>query len=398
MERDRLKAKLEALRQDHKRKVMIKILGRLGNMQYFVAWSHWYNATVRMHQFEVEKKIRDLRAELKDYETKTAEMESEAQRRADEAAKMSLGAASDSQRKLILKIMTKLTQGLARMGFNQWHAQAFGAKLQKQLMKKIIKRLYNAQLNKGFIAWKTITQKWNLFAKLELKEKLIAELADLEAKAKEYKLGAEQRQEDAAAAALARATGAQKDLATAVAASGAERSSPAILDRVKMAMVPFCMALLAVIAPLGAVGLAPRPSAEPRASASCARRDALLGGMPLVAAALGGVPLAALADGEESTLGEGELGSTTAMPFTTPLPAREKRGVFKCYEERDGKVIDVCKEQRIAEKAAAPPVKRNVERDVDMKEINRVLAEQKLKKSQIVLRETPEWLKSTRDD
>ena len=212
MERDRLKAKLEALRQDHKRKVMIKILGRLGNMQYFVAWSHWYNATVRMHQFEVEKKIRDLRAELKDYETKTAEMESEAQRRADEAAKMSLGAASDSQRKLILKIMTKLTQGLARMGFNQWHAQAFGAKLQKQLMKKIIKRLYNAQLNKGFIAWKTITQKWNLFAKLELKEKLIAELADLEAKAKEYKADAEKRQEDATAAALARATGAQKDL------------------------------------------------------------------------------------------------------------------------------------------------------------------------------------------
>ena len=118
----------------------------------------------------------------------------------------------------------------------------------------------------------------------------------------------------------------------------------------------------------------------------------------MVAAALAGVPLAALADGEESTLGEGELGSTMAMPFTTPLPAREKRGVFKCYEERDGKVIDVCKEQRIAEKAAAPPVKRNVERDVDMKEINRVLAEQKLKKSQIVLRETPEWLKSTRDD
>ncbi|KAH8057289.1 mannosyl-oligosaccharide 1,2-alpha-mannosidase [Aureococcus anophagefferens] len=84
--------------------------------------------------------------------------------------------------------------------------------MQQQKMKKIIKRLYNAQLNKGFIAWKTITQKWNLFAKLELKDKLIAELADLEAKAIEYKADAEKRQEDAAAAALARATGAQKDL------------------------------------------------------------------------------------------------------------------------------------------------------------------------------------------
>ncbi|KAH8085039.1 mannosyl-oligosaccharide 1,2-alpha-mannosidase [Aureococcus anophagefferens] len=212
LERDRLKAKLEGLREDHKRKVMAKILGRLGNMQYFVAWSAWYNATVKMHQMEVEAKIRELKKELKEYTTKTAEIEEEAQRRADEAAKMSLGAASESQRKLILKIMTKLTQGLARLGWNQWAKQAFGHKMQQQKMKKIIKRLYNAQLNKGFIAWKTITQKWNLFAKLELKDKLIAELADLEAKAIEYKADAEKRQEDAAAAALARATGAQKDL------------------------------------------------------------------------------------------------------------------------------------------------------------------------------------------
>ena len=33
MERDRLKAKLSALREDHKRKVMAKIIGRLGNMK-----------------------------------------------------------------------------------------------------------------------------------------------------------------------------------------------------------------------------------------------------------------------------------------------------------------------------------------------------------------------------
>ena len=65
LERDRLKAKLEGLREDHKRKVMAKILGRLGNMQYFVAWSAWYNATVKMHQMEVEAKIRELKKELK---------------------------------------------------------------------------------------------------------------------------------------------------------------------------------------------------------------------------------------------------------------------------------------------------------------------------------------------
>ena len=212
MERDRLKAKLAALREDHKRKVIMKIVGRLGNMQYYCAWSTWYNVTVKMHQQKIEKTIRELRSELESTKKKTEDVEAEAQRRADEAAKMSLGAASESQRKLILKIMTKLTQGLARLGWNQWAKQAFGHKMQQQKMKKIIKRLYNAQLNKGFIAWKTITQKWNLFAKLELKERLIKELADLEQRAKDYKVDAEKRQEDAAAAAMARATGAQKDL------------------------------------------------------------------------------------------------------------------------------------------------------------------------------------------
>ena len=47
MERDRLKAKLAALRDDHKRKVMTKIIGRLGNMNYFVAWNHWHTVTIK---------------------------------------------------------------------------------------------------------------------------------------------------------------------------------------------------------------------------------------------------------------------------------------------------------------------------------------------------------------
>ena len=107
MERDRLKAKLAALREDHKRKVIMKIVGRLGNMQYYCAWSTWYNVTVKMHQQKIEKTIRELRSELESTKKKTEDVEAEAQRRADEAARMSLGAASESQRKLILKIMTK---------------------------------------------------------------------------------------------------------------------------------------------------------------------------------------------------------------------------------------------------------------------------------------------------
>ena len=64
MERDRLKAKLSALRDDHKRKVMIKILGRLANMQYFVAWSAWYNVTVKMHHIHLFMIIMTIRIDI----------------------------------------------------------------------------------------------------------------------------------------------------------------------------------------------------------------------------------------------------------------------------------------------------------------------------------------------
>ncbi|KAH8043858.1 mannosyl-oligosaccharide 1,2-alpha-mannosidase [Aureococcus anophagefferens] len=300
MERDRLKAKLAALREDHKRKVIMKIVGRLGNMQYYCAWSTWYNVTVKMHQQKIEKTIRELRSELESTKKKTEDVEAEAQRRADEAAKMSLGAASESQRKLILKIMTKLTQGLARLGWNQWAKQAFGHKMQQQKMKKIIKRLYNAQLNKGFIAWKTITQKWNLFAKLELKERLIKELADLE-----------QRATDA---------------------------SDKFADQLHLILDP------------KALDKKDAPSYE-----------AMLH-------AMGGAPPP----------------PDSAQPPKTDSGTAPGGGGAR-------------QEQRIEEAKNAPPVVRNVERDVDMDSIRAVQAEIRSRPRQIKNRETPDWLKGTRD-
>ena len=61
MERDRLKAKLAALRDDHKRKVMTKIIGRLGNMNYFVAWNHWHTVTIKDAQKRAGERIRELK-------------------------------------------------------------------------------------------------------------------------------------------------------------------------------------------------------------------------------------------------------------------------------------------------------------------------------------------------
>ena len=212
MERDRLKAKLAALREDHKRKVMAKIIGRLGNMKYFLAWNQWHTATIKFAQKQVEMRIRELKAQLKECKDKTASLEAEAQRRADEAAALAFGAATDSQKKLVWKILVKLSQLKTRLAWAMWFKQAFAAKHQKMLMIKILKRLKNGFLNRGFSGWKMITQKWHLITKLELKEKLIAELAELEKLAKQYKEDAEKRQEDAAAAAFARATGGQKDL------------------------------------------------------------------------------------------------------------------------------------------------------------------------------------------
>ena len=137
--------------------------------------------------------------------------------------------------------------------------------------------------------------------------------------------------------------------------------------------------------------LSPAPQQLQQSQQRCSRRASFL--LPVVA-----LPLAAFAEGEEGRLlGEGAVGDAPA-PFTQPLPERAKRGVFSCFDKRDdGKFVDVCKEQRIEEAKNAPPVVRNVERDVDMDSIRAVQAEIRSRPRQIKNRETPEWLKGTRD-
>ena len=138
--------------------------------------------------------------------------------------------------------------------------------------------------------------------------------------------------------------------------------------------------------------LSPAPPQQPqKPQQRCSRRASFL--LPVVA-----LPLAAFAEGGEGRLlGEGAVGDAPA-PFTQPLPERAKRGVFSCFDKRDdGKIVDVCKEQRIEEAKSAPPVVRNVERDVDMDSIRAVQAEIRSRPRQIKNRETPDWLKGTRD-
>lgn len=211
MERDRLKGKLAALRDDHKRKVMTKIIGRLGNMNYFVAWNHWHTVTIKDAQKRAGERIRELKKQLKECKKKTEELEAEAQRRADEASALAFGAATDSQKKLIWKILTRLSTLKMRLFWGHWYKQAFGAKLQKLLMIKIMKRMMNSFLNKGFGMWKHVTQNWALLKKLELKDQLVKELEELERLAKQYKEDAEKRQEEASNAAFSRISGEKKD-------------------------------------------------------------------------------------------------------------------------------------------------------------------------------------------
>ncbi|KAH8096336.1 mannosyl-oligosaccharide 1,2-alpha-mannosidase [Aureococcus anophagefferens] len=166
---------------------MIKILSRMSNMVYYRAWSCWYNATIRIHQMSIDEEIKMLRAEVKD-------------------------ARAQAERKLILKIMTKMVQGLARVAYTQWYKQTFMAKHQKNLMLKIIKRLERGQLAKGWTQWKVIATKWALIEKMELKERLIKELDMLEKKAKEFEQEASSRSEQATMAAINRCSSEQKDL------------------------------------------------------------------------------------------------------------------------------------------------------------------------------------------
>ena len=59
-ERDRLKAKLAKLKEEHKRKMMIKILSRMSNMTYYQAWSAWYNGTIKINQLSADEELKML--------------------------------------------------------------------------------------------------------------------------------------------------------------------------------------------------------------------------------------------------------------------------------------------------------------------------------------------------
>jgi hypothetical protein len=50
---------------------MTKIIGRLGNMNYFVAWNHWHTVTIKDAQKRAGERIRELKKQLKECKKKT---------------------------------------------------------------------------------------------------------------------------------------------------------------------------------------------------------------------------------------------------------------------------------------------------------------------------------------
>ena len=211
-ERDRLKAKLAKLKEEHKRKMMIKILSRMSNMTYYQAWSAWYNGTIKINQLSADEELKMLLREVAAAKEQAEKLEAEAQARADEAAAQAMGAATDKQRNLCKKIFTRMIQGKTRVFWQHWDMQTFGKKRMQAVMKKVLKRLLKGQLHKGYQQWKYVATKWDLVQKIALKDRLIKELEDLERKAKEFEKECESRQEAAMQAALNRATGEQKEL------------------------------------------------------------------------------------------------------------------------------------------------------------------------------------------
>ena len=211
-ERDRLKAKLAKLKEEHKRKMMIKILSRMSNMTYYQAWSAWYNGTIKINQLSADEELKMLLREVAAAKEQAEKLEAEAQARADEAAAQAMGAATDKQRNLCKKIFTRMIQGKTRVFWQHWDMQTFGKKRMQAVMKKVLKRLLKGQLHKGYQQWKYVATKWDLVQKIALKDRLIKELEDLERKAKAFEKECESRQEAAMQAALNRATGEQKEL------------------------------------------------------------------------------------------------------------------------------------------------------------------------------------------
>ena len=207
-----MKSKLSKLKEEHKRKMMIKILSRMSNMVYYRAWSCWYNGTIKINQLSADEELKMLLREVEAAKGEAAKLEAEAQARADEAAAQAMGAATDSQRNLCKKIFTRMIQGKTRVFWQHWDNATFGKKRADALLRKVLKRLLKGQLHKGLNQWKYVATKWDLVQKIALKDRLIKELEALEKQAKDFEKEAESRQEAAMMAALGRATSEQKEL------------------------------------------------------------------------------------------------------------------------------------------------------------------------------------------
>lgn len=117
-------------------------------------------------------------------------------------------------------------------------------------------------------------------------------------------------------------------------------------------------------------------------------RRGLLTALLLPIVALGLAPVAE----QQRVLRRRAIFAGAASAVLAPAAALALPGVFECFEEVDGYVVNVCKKDRLERERSAPPRPRPEEREVDMALVNGALERARMKKANIHLRETPEWL------
>ena len=110
-------------------------------------------------------------------------------------------------------------------------------------------------------------------------------------------------------------------------------------------------------------------------------RRALLTALLLPIVTLGLAPVAE----QQRVLRRRAIFAGAASAVLAPAAALALPGVFECFEEVDGYVVNVCKKDRLERERSAPPRPRPEEREVDMALVNGALERARMKKANCMI-------------
>lgn len=152
-ERERLAAEIIFMEHNLDRKRLLSVILRLSRFKIHSAFQTWTANTIKPERDRKFKLRDEMRAELGMLAVQIKEDTASNELRREQILKARLSSTTDEQYALLLKIFGKLAGDKARAYFAHWLGMYRGFMLQYNLVKKILGKLVNQTLMKGWVKW-----------------------------------------------------------------------------------------------------------------------------------------------------------------------------------------------------------------------------------------------------